>query len=206
MNILFKQSNNGHRKAINVNYKTLYFAKKSTANVVIYRLNTIQKTFSFLASLLNDHVSPSRRGKEDNTMSGIPWVIQEKVFTDLESKLPPQIGDIKLLILKRHSVKQENPSLRGGGGWSTDARLVKEQSYNLLKVCRKRIDQVFALKVGKDTEFRTSRSREFQSVIADGRKDFWNVEVLQRSWVKFTLDLRRKWVRSFDSLGNISVK
>ena len=115
MNILFKQSNNGHRKAINVNYKTLYFAKKSTANVVIYRLNTIQKTFSFLASLLNDHVSPSRRGKEDNTMSGIPWVIQEKVFTDLESKLPPQIGDIKLLILKRHSVKQENPSLRGGG-------------------------------------------------------------------------------------------
>ena len=116
MNILFKQSNNGHRKAINVNYKTLYFAKKSTANVVIYRLNTIQKTFSFLASLLNDHVSPSRRGKEDITMSGIPWVIQEKVFTDLESKLPPQIGDIKLLILKIHSVKQENPSLRGGGG------------------------------------------------------------------------------------------
>ena len=55
---------------------------------------------------------------------------------------------------------------------STDARLVKEQSYNLLKVCRKRIDRVFALKVGKDTEFRTSRSREFQSVIADGRKDF----------------------------------
>ena len=45
MNILFKQSNDGHRKAINVNYKTLYFAKKSTANVVIYRLNTIQKTF-----------------------------------------------------------------------------------------------------------------------------------------------------------------
>ena len=27
-------------------------------------------------------------------------------------------------------------------------------------------------KVGKDTEFRTSRSRKFQSVIADGRKDF----------------------------------
>ena len=71
MNILFKQSNNGHRKAINVNYKTLYFAKKSTANVVIYRLNTIQKTFSFLASLLNDHVSPSSRGKEDITMSSI---------------------------------------------------------------------------------------------------------------------------------------
>ena len=105
MNILFKQSNNGHRKAINVNYKTLYFAKKNTVNVVIYRLNTIQKTFSFLASLLNDHVSPSSRGKEDITMSSIPWAIQEKVFTDSESKLPPQIGDIQLLILKRHSVK-----------------------------------------------------------------------------------------------------
>ena len=103
MNILFKQSNNGHRKAINVNYKTLYLAKKSTVNVVIYR--PYNEKFSFLASLLNDHVSPSSRGKEDITMSSIPWAIQEKVFTDSESKLPPQIGDIQLLILKRHSVK-----------------------------------------------------------------------------------------------------
>ena len=52
-------------------------------------------------------------------MSSIPWAIQEKVFTDSKSKLPPRIGDIQLLILKRHS-----------------------------------------------------RSRKFQSVIADGRKDF----------------------------------
>ena len=29
-----------------------------------------------------------------------------------------------------------------------------------------------ALKVGRDTEFRTSRSREFQPVMADGKKDF----------------------------------
>ena len=30
----------------------------------------------------------------------------------------------------------------------------------------------FAFKVGRVTEFRTSRSRESQSVIADGKKDF----------------------------------
>ena len=28
------------------------------------------------------------------------------------------------------------------------------------------------LKVGRDTAFRTSRSREFQPVMADGKKDF----------------------------------
>ena len=36
----------------------------------------------------------------------------------------------------------------------------------------KRVDLNFALKVGRDTEFRTSRSREFQPMIADGKKVF----------------------------------
>ena len=36
----------------------------------------------------------------------------------------------------------------------------------------KNFDDMGTLKVGRDTEFRTSRSREFQPVMADGKKDF----------------------------------
>ena len=45
----------------------------------------------------------------------------------------------------------------------TDARPVKGQSYNLLEVCGKRIDRVFALRVGRDSEFRMRGSKNKQT-------------------------------------------
>jgi len=52
-----------------------------------------------------------------------------------------------------------------------------------------RVDCILASKLGRDTEFWTSRSREFQPVIADENKaGFGNREALQGNYVKFPLN------------------
>ena len=111
--------------------------------------------------------STSGRGEEDITSSGIPWAESEKkCFTDSELRPHSQARDAQQLILNKYSLRQENPRLRRV--WSTDARL------NL------------ALKMGNDTEFRRSRSKEFQPVIADGKKKN-EIEKFYRKCEKFSL-------------------
>ena len=110
--------------------------------------------------------STSGRGEEDITLSGIPWAESEKkCSTNSELRPHSQTRDAQRLILNKYSLTQENPRLRRV--WSTDARL------NL------------ALKVGNDTEFRRSRSKEFQPVIADGKKI--EIEKFYRECEKFSL-------------------
>ena len=84
-----RQLNNGYQKAISIIYKLSYFAKKSTFDVVIYRPNIIQKKISFLASLLDDHVSPRILAAEVRTLRWATYLGQYKKmrFTDSPSFL-----------------------------------------------------------------------------------------------------------------------
>ena len=79
-------------------------------------LTPLNIKFNLIASLSVDrfllvHITINR-GEEDITLSGIPRVIQEKVFHDLESRTYTQIGDAQVLILKTIFLRLGNPSLR----------------------------------------------------------------------------------------------